>query len=58
MRHLNWVQLILGIWVFVSPWVLGFSEIDVALWGNMVAGALILVVSLWEIFGKSPSPMQ
>ncbi|PIZ44597.1 hypothetical protein COY31_02305 [Candidatus Wolfebacteria bacterium CG_4_10_14_0_2_um_filter_39_18] len=57
MRHLNWIQLVLGVWVFVSPWILGFSDINVALWGNIIAGALILIISLWEIFGKTPSSL-
>ncbi len=53
MKQLNWAQLVLGIWVFVSPWVLGFSEINIALWSNIISGALILIISLWKIFGKS-----
>ncbi|MBN2197728.1 SPW repeat protein [Candidatus Wolfebacteria bacterium] len=52
MKYLNWVQLILGVWVFVSPWILGFSDITTALWSNIIAGALIVIFSLWEIFGS------
>ena len=55
MKYLNWFQLILGLWVFVSPWLLGFSDISTALWSNIVAGALIIIFALWEIFASKPS---
>lgn len=55
MKYLNWVQLILGICVFVSPWILGFSDITTALWSNIIIGVLIVIFSLWEIFGTKTS---
>jgi len=57
MKYLNWIQLVLGLWIFVSPWVLGFSSISTALWSNVIVGALVVIFALWEIFGsKSPTP--
>ncbi|MBI3638354.1 SPW repeat protein [Candidatus Wolfebacteria bacterium] len=52
MKHLNWVQLLLGLWVLASVWVLGFEGIGIALWSNVVVGVLIIIISLWQIFGK------
>jgi hypothetical protein len=51
-KYLGWGQLILGLWVSVSPWVLGFSDATLALWGNIFAGALIFILALWELFGE------
>ncbi len=51
MKHLSWFQLVLGLWVLVSPWVLGFYGINTALWSNIAVGILIIVVALWELFG-------
>jgi hypothetical protein len=57
MKYLNWVQLILGLWIFVSPWILGFSGISTALWSNVIIGALVAIFSLWNLFGgKSSMP--
>ncbi len=57
MKYLNWIQLVLGLWIFVSPWILGFSDISTALWSNAIAGALVVIFALWELFGsKSPAP--
>ncbi|MEK7146638.1 MAG: SPW repeat protein [Patescibacteria group bacterium] len=48
----NWIQLILAVWVFVSPWALGFYEINLALWSNLIAGIAIVVLNLWLIYGE------
>ena len=57
MKNLNWVQLVLGLWVLVSPWILGFSEISTALWSNVIIGVLIVISALWQLFGvKSSTP--
>lgn len=59
MNWLHWIKLVLGFWVVVSPWVLGFSGITTALWSNIIAGALICIFALWGLFGgkTSISPM-
>ncbi len=49
---LNWLQLVLGLWVVISPWLLGFSNNDIALWSNIIAGISIVILSLWSIFDK------
>lgn len=51
MKYLNWVQLVLGLWIFISPWILGFSDISTALWSNVIVGALVVIFGLWELFG-------
>jgi hypothetical protein len=40
-------NLILGIWLVVSPWVLGFAGRASARNCTVVAGVLVLAVSLW-----------
>lgn len=42
-----WAVLILGAWMIVSPWILGFSANAVARDGAMALGALVFLVSLW-----------
>ncbi len=59
MKYLSWIHLILGLWIFISPWVLGFSDISTALWSNVIFGALIVIFALWQLFGSKPSmPMM
>jgi hypothetical protein len=42
----EWVNLVLGIWIFVAPWVLGFVSLGSAAWDHWIVGALIFLVSL------------
>jgi uncharacterized membrane protein len=46
-RTAGWASLILGIWMFFSPWVLGFVQNDSARNGALMLGALVFLVSLW-----------
>jgi uncharacterized membrane protein len=43
---LSWVNLILGIWVFIAPWVLGFSGDSVALWDHLILGVIFFICGL------------
>ena len=42
-------NLIIGIWIFVSPWVLGFSHSANAAWIMFVFGAMLILVDIWGI---------
>ena len=45
----EWINLIIGAWVFISPWVLGFSHTVNAAWIMFVFGAITFVITLWSI---------
>lgn len=45
----NWqdsVTLILGLWLIVSPWVLGFAGLEAAMWNAVVFGLVIAAMAL------------
>lgn len=52
MRKFIWVQVILGFWILLSPWILDFSFVNPARWSNVIAGVLILLSSLWFALGE------
>ena len=41
----EWSDLLLGIGLFIAPWVLGFSGIPAAAWNAWIVGALIAIFS-------------
>jgi len=45
--------LIVGIWILISPWVLGFSDISVAMWSNVLCGILLTILGAWSVFRES-----
>ena len=42
----SWVNLILGIWLIISPWVLQIAGAPVPLWNNVVLGIVVGVLGL------------
>lgn len=39
-------NFVLGLWLFVSPWVLAFGEFNVAVWNAWILGVIIAVAAL------------
>ncbi|MEK7149416.1 MAG: SPW repeat protein [Patescibacteria group bacterium] len=52
MKYYDWIKLILGVWIFASPWILDFSGINLALWNNIIVGVLMIIFSLRQIFSN------
>jgi hypothetical protein len=52
-----WTELIIGIIMIASPWVLGFSDISLAKWCNVLIGLLLMLISAWMIFGAQGAAM-
>ena len=34
-------------WLILAPFILGYSAVTAALWSDIVAGVVILVLSVW-----------
>jgi SPW repeat len=45
----EWISLILGVWLFISPWILGFATLTVAAWTAWILGILFVVVNGWTL---------
>lgn len=45
---LSWINAVLGLWVLLSPWILGFSEFDVATGNNIILGIIVIVLASWS----------
>jgi hypothetical protein len=51
----EWVNLILGAWIFIAPWVLGFwHSLYHASWLHWIVGALIFAISAASLFQYGP----
>ena len=46
---LSWINLILGIWLFISPWVLRFSHERAATSNDVVLGIIVFVCAIWSL---------
>jgi hypothetical protein len=55
----EWVNLILGAWIFIAPWVLGFwHSLYEASWVHWMVGALIFTISVASLFEYGPAQRQ
>jgi len=41
-----WLNLVLGAWMAVSAWVLGFADFPAALWNAVIVGLLLMVSAI------------
>lgn len=46
----EWIALIVGALVVISPWVLGFAAIHAAMWTCVVLGIIVALSSISEIW--------
>ena len=42
-RWQDWANVVLAIWLFISPWVLRFATSNNATASNVIAGALVVI---------------
>lgn len=56
-RWQEWLLAAAGLWLIVSPWVVGFTEIALTrpVWNHVVIGLLVGTLSLWTglAYGRS-----
>jgi len=46
----EWVALAFGVWLVISPWLLGFGEQHaVAAWHQVIVGLLVGIDALWAV---------
>jgi len=43
----NWIAGALGLWALVSPFALHFSGTTIAMWNNVIVGAMVTIVAIW-----------
>jgi hypothetical protein len=52
----EWLNLIVGLWTLVSPWVLGFQHTTKAMTVCVVIGILVAILAAIEIWITSQTP--
>lgn len=49
----GWLQGLYGAWLFVTPWVLGFTGVTAASWNAWLLGAGIVTIACWEVIEQA-----
>lgn len=43
----EWLNVVLAVWLVISPWLLGFSALAAAMWNAVIVGLLVLALAFW-----------
>ncbi len=46
----EWINLVSGAWVFISPFALAFYMGNVvAMWNSLIVGVLVFILAIWDL---------
>ncbi len=45
---LSWLSALLGLWLIVSPFILGFTGMTTAFWNTIILGIIVAVLGVWN----------
>jgi hypothetical protein len=54
----EWINLLLGVWVLVSPWVLSFSAQTTARWAHVGIGLIVAVLAGLRLWFMHQTPQR
>ena len=54
----EWVNLVIGLWLVLAPFVLGFTHQPAPMWNQIIVGLLIGAGALWAAVQFSPRGMH
>jgi hypothetical protein len=57
MNAASGINIILGLWLIVSTWIVGYLS-DAILWNNIIVGAAILVLALSRATARSRASVR
>src|SRR5437879_2535061 len=46
----EWANLVLGLWLVVAPWIVGFTTVIMARWTHVVLGILVAAIAASEVW--------
>ena len=45
----EWTEGVLGLWLAISPWALGFSTLEMARVNALATGVAVMILALWVL---------
>ncbi len=46
-KALSWINAVLGVWLIIAPFILGYTKLTGALWNDIIVGIIVAVLSVW-----------
>jgi hypothetical protein len=54
-KSLNWVMVVAGLWLILSPFILNYSTLVMAMWNAIIAGVALIVLAAWATLRENVS---
>ncbi|WP_414132299.1 SPW repeat protein [Rhizobium jaguaris] len=48
----DWIDILPGSWLMISPWVLQFTEHPLFTWNALASGLLLIVLAVWVLLRR------
>jgi len=48
MKWQHRIIVLLSIWLIISPWILGFSSLNLVVWNNIAVAFLVIILIFWD----------
>jgi len=45
----RWILIVIGSWLIIAPWVLGFSDSVLVKWSSILCGIVIVGMNSWAL---------
>jgi hypothetical protein len=47
----RWINVAIGIWLIIAPWILGFSDSFLVKWSSVLCGIILIAMNAWALSG-------
>ncbi len=54
----SWINLVLGIWLIIAPFIIGYSYASAALWNDIIIGIVVAVLAGWSGSAATAMPRR
>jgi len=48
-KFLDWINVVIGVWLIIAPFILGYSAIVAAIWNDIIVGLVVVVLEVWAV---------
>jgi hypothetical protein len=49
----RWINIVIGAWLIIAPWVLGFSDSVLMKWSSVLCGIILVAMNAWLLSEKN-----
>jgi uncharacterized membrane protein HdeD (DUF308 family) len=52
-KTLDWINVVLGVWLILAPFLLSYTPVKAALWNDILVGLVVVILAGWGVAAVS-----